>query len=99
MKFGGIKNLSQLPDAIFALDMRKDSLAIKEAKSKGIKVIAIADTDVDPTSVDYPIPANDDAVPSVKYILEKVKEVILKAKQEAGDKKQEAVGKKEEAKK
>lgn len=80
--FGGVKNLQKLPDAIFVLDMRKDALAVKEAKSKKIKVIGIADTNVDPTLADYPIPANDDAISSVKYILEKVKEVILKTKSE-----------------
>ena len=79
-KFGGIKNLERLPDVIFVLDMRKDDLAIKEAKMKNLKVISIADTNVDPTLADYPIPANDDAITSVKYILDKVKEVILKAK-------------------
>ena len=62
-----------LPEAIFVLDMKKDSLAVKEARKKGIKIIAIADTNVDPTLADYPIPANDDAVSSVEYILEKVK--------------------------
>ena len=72
--------MTKVPDAIFVCDMKKDDLAIKEAKVKGIKVIGIADTNVDPTLVDYPIPANDDAVSSVKYILEKVKEVVLKAK-------------------
>lgn len=80
VKFGGIKELGKLPDAIFVLDMKKDALAVKEAKMKGIKVVAIADTNVDPTLADYPVPANDDAISSVKYILEKVKEVILKAK-------------------
>ncbi|MBZ9569726.1 30S ribosomal protein S2 [Patescibacteria group bacterium] len=80
IKFGGIKNLQLLPDAIFVLGMKKDEIAIREAKKKGIKIIGIAHTNVDPTLVDYPIPANDDAISSVKYILEKVKEVILKAK-------------------
>ena len=79
-KIGGIKNLEGLPDAIFVFNMRKDNLAIKEARKKGVKVIAIADTNVDPTLADYLIPANDDAFSSVKYILEKVGEVILKAK-------------------
>ncbi len=83
VKFGGMKKLERLPDAIFVLDIRKDDLAVKEAKIKGIKVIAICDTNVDPTLVDYPIPANDDAVLSVKYILGKFKEVILKAKSKA----------------
>jgi len=80
LKFGGIKNLEKLPDAIFVLDMKKDAAAVKEAKMKGIKVIGIADTNVDPTLADFPIPANDDAISSVKYILDKVKEVILKTK-------------------
>lgn len=79
-KFGGIKNLTRLPDAIFVSDIRKDKLAVKEARMKGLKVIGICDTNVDPTLVDYPIPANDDARLAVKYILEKVKEVILKSK-------------------
>jgi len=80
IKFGGIKNLEKLPDAIFVLDMKKDALAVKEAKMRGMKVIGISDTNTDPTLADYPIPANDDAISSVKYILEKVKKVIVKAK-------------------
>jgi len=80
IKFGGIKELEGLPEAIFVLDMKKDALAVKEAGRKGIKIIGIADTNVDPTLADYPIPANDDAISSVKYILDKVKGVILKAK-------------------
>jgi len=79
-KFGGIKELTKLPDAIFVLDMKKDELAVKEAKAKNIKVIGIADTNVDPTLADYVIPANDDALPGIKYILDRAKEVILKAK-------------------
>lgn len=82
IKFGGLKNLERLPDAIFVLDMRKDETAIREAKRKGIKIISISHTNTDPTLADYPIPANDDAISSVKYILEKVKEAILKAKTE-----------------
>jgi len=80
IKFGGLKNLERLPDAIFVLDMKKDETAIREAKRKGIKIIGIAHTNVDPTLADYPIPANDDAISSVSYILNKVKETILKAK-------------------
>lgn len=82
-KFEGIKNMSKLPDVIFVLDMKKDKLAIKEARMKGIQVIGLADTNVDPGLADFPIPANDDAVSSVKYILEKVAEVIKSAKRKA----------------
>ena len=81
LKFGGIKNLSRLPDAIFVLDIKKDALAIKEARQMQIKVIGISDTNADPTLADYPIPANDDARSSVKYILEKLAGVIKKQKQ------------------
>ena len=79
-KFGGIKNMQGLPDAIFILDMKKDAFAVKEAIMKKIKIISIADTNVDSSLADYPIPANDDAISSVRYILDKVKDVIIKAK-------------------
>lgn len=75
IKFEGIKNLSKMPDAIFVCDMKKDKLAVKEAKMKSIKVMGISDTNIDPTQADFFIPANDDAISSVKYILEKIKEV------------------------
>jgi len=80
LKFKGIKNLERIPDAIFIVDIKKDHLAAKEARRKGVKIIAISDTNCDPTLADYPIPANDDAISSVKYILEKVAEVIQNTK-------------------
>jgi len=80
MKFEGIKNMEKLPEALFVLDMRKDAIAIKEARDKGIKVIALADTNVNPALADFPIPANDDAISSVKYILNKLKEAVLEVK-------------------
>jgi len=91
IKFGGIKEMAKLPEAVLVLDMKKDELVVREAKMKGIKVIGIADTNIDPTLADYPIPANDDAMSSVKYILDKVKETILKAKEQkaASDKNKE----------
>lgn len=79
-KLSGIKNLQNLPDAVFVLDMKKDKLAVKEAKMNNIKVIGITDVNIDPDSADYPIIANDDAVSSVKYILDKLKEVVAAAK-------------------
>lgn len=82
IKFEGIKNMSKLPGAVLVLDMKKDLIAAKEARKKGIKIIAICDTNIDPDLVDYPIPANDDAISSIKYILEKTKEAVLKSKKE-----------------
>jgi len=78
VKFGGIKNMDNIPDVIFVTDLKRDGLAVKEARKKGVKVIAIADTDANPSLADYIIPANDDAISSVKYILDKVKDAIIK---------------------
>jgi small subunit ribosomal protein S2 len=80
LKFGGIKDMEKMPEALFVLDMKKDAIAISEARKKGVKVIAIADTNVDPTKADFPIPGNDDAVSSVRYILGKVKEAVLEVR-------------------
>jgi len=80
LKFGGIKNLDKIPEAVFICDVKKNILVVKEARVKGIKIIAIVDTNVDPNLVDYPIPANDDAITSVRYILDKVKDTIISAK-------------------
>lgn len=68
-KMGGLVSMKRLPEAIFVLDMKKDELAIKEAREAGVKIIALADSNCDPTLVDYPIPANDDALSSLKYLL------------------------------
>ena len=76
LKFGGIEDLKGKPEAVFICDLRKDDLALRESKRKDIKVIAVTDTNVDPSQVDYPIPANDDSISSMKYILGKVDEVL-----------------------
>lgn len=80
IKFEGIKNMAKLPEAVFILDIKKDELTAKEARRRGVKVIGVCHTNVDPDLTDYPIPANDDAISSVQYILEKVKEVIINSK-------------------
>ena len=63
---GGIKNMNKLPAALFVVDIKKEFLALEEAKKLGIPVIALIDTNVDPDLVTYKIPANDDAIRSVK---------------------------------
>lgn len=80
LKFEGIKNMKKIPEAVLVLDVKKDIACVREAKKKGIKIIGIVDTNIDPSLVDYPIPANDDAISSLKYILSKFEEVILKSK-------------------
>ena len=80
LKFEGIKGMQKLPDAIFVCEMKTDQLAVKEARAKGVKVIGISDTNIDPGQADLFIPANDDAVSSLSYILEKLKETVLASK-------------------
>lgn len=80
IKFEGIKDMSKLPDAVFIVDIRKDETAVREAKRKNIAIVALCDTNVDPSGIDYMVPANDDAIAAVNYILEKIKETCLSNK-------------------
>src|SRR5438045_9736635 len=62
----GIKNMSRLPDAIFVIDSNKEQIAVREARKLGIPVVAVVDTNCDPTEVDYVIPGNDDALRAIR---------------------------------
>lgn len=79
-KFEGLKPLAKIPDIVFVVDTVHDDLAVKESRKKQVKVVAIVDTNSDPSLVDYLIPANDDALTSVKYIMDKIKNKIVEAK-------------------
>jgi len=79
-KMGGIKKMEKLPQAVFLIDIKDNDLAIKEARNAGIPTVALADTNTDPTLVEYPIPANDDALSSIKYILGVTAKNITEAK-------------------
>lgn len=68
--YGGLVGLTKLPEAIFLIDIKKEDGAVREALRTGVKIVSITDTNVDPSPVDYPIPANDDAVGSIKIILD-----------------------------
>lgn len=70
--FGGVIELDKLPAAVLVADARKDAAAVKEAKSRGIKTIAIVDTNADPDLVDLVIPANDDATKSIELIIDRI---------------------------
>lgn len=78
---GGIKNMKRLPSALFIVDPRKEHIAIQEARSLGIPVVAIVDTNCDPDEVDYVIPGNDDAIRAVKLIVAKIADGVLEGKQ------------------
>ena len=80
VKFEGVRSMSRLPDAVIIFALDKDITCAREAKRKGIKIVSIVDTNVNPDIVDYLIPGNDDAINSVRYIIDKVKETILNSK-------------------
>ena len=78
---GGIRNMSEMPGAVFIVDPRKERIAVSEAHKMGIPVVAIVDTNCDPDEIDYPIPGNDDAIRAVKLIVSKMADAILEGKQ------------------
>jgi small subunit ribosomal protein S2 len=88
---GGIADLTRLPAAIFVVDAKKEHIAISEARKLNIPVIAMVDTNSDPTIVDYPIPANDDAFKSVAIITaaigQAIEEALSERKREKDDQK------------
>ena len=69
---GGVQTLNDLPDAVFVVDVVRDKIAVQEANKVGIPVVALIDSNSDPSIIDYPIPANDDAIKSLSYMIEKV---------------------------
>jgi len=75
-QFGGIKEITKLPEALLIVDVYKEKLAVKEAKTKGIPVVGLCDTNADPTDINYPIPINDDAISSLKLILGTIAKVL-----------------------
>ena len=78
---GGIKEMKDIPAAMFVVDPKKEKIAISEAHKLNIPVVAIVDTNCDPEEVDYPIPGNDDAIRAVKLIASTITNAILEGKQ------------------
>ena len=74
---GGIKEMKKLPAALFVVDIKKEFLALEEAKKLGIPVIALIDTNVDPDLVTYKIPANDDAIRSIKLFAQVIANAVV----------------------
>ncbi len=77
---GGIKDMNRLPDALFVIDIGHEDIAIKEAKTLGIPVIAVVDTNYDPNLVDYAIPGNDDAIRAVQLYARAAADAVLEGK-------------------
>ncbi len=80
----GLKTVTKIPDALFVLDVRKEKTAIKEAQVRGIPVIAICDSNINPEQVTHPIPGNDDAVKSIALLTKLVADAVVAGKQTAG---------------
>jgi small subunit ribosomal protein S2 len=78
---GGIKTMEGTPDLMFVVDPKKEKIAIHEAHTLGIPVVAIVDTNCDPDDVDYVIPGNDDAIRAVKLLAGKMADAVLEGKQ------------------
>ena len=93
--FGGLADLEDLPAALFVIDVKKEKAAIQEAAKKGIKIVAVVDSNSDPELVDWVIPANDDAVGSIKLIVEIIGKAAKEGR-EIWEKKQKTVKKEEE---
>jgi len=80
-RLGGIKEMHNLPDLLFIVDVKREYIAIKEANTLGIPIIAMVDTNCDPDPIDYIIPANDDAIRAVKLIVTKMADAALEGVQ------------------
>ena len=82
----GIKNMKRLPDALFVIDSNNEAIAVKEARKLGIPVVAVVDTNCDPTVVDYVIPGNDDALRAIRLFASKIADSAVEGVHMAGDK-------------
>lgn len=78
--YGSVVDMNKLPDAVFIVDTHKEDLAVREARLTNIAIVGMVDTNADPTIIDYPIPANDDAVGSVKLIVSYIADAWLEGK-------------------
>lgn len=93
--FEGIRNLKRMPDALFVVDITEDTTAVREARKTGIPIVALVDTNSNADLVDYPIPANDDAMSAVRYMVGKVGEAIEEGLREGQKREEKGEEKKE----
>lgn len=98
-QLGGIVDLNRLPAALFIIDVKREHIAVAEAQKLNIPVFALVDTNSDPSAVDFPIPANDDAFKSISLLTKNIGEVIEEALAERKKDKEEATLKKDEEEK
>lgn len=94
---GGIKNMTDLPGALFVVDSAKEDIAIQEAQKLGIPIVAVVDTNGNPENIDYPIPGNDDAVRAIELFSSKIAEAVIEGKKSRLEKELEAAKREEGA--
>jgi len=80
VKFGGIRKMNKLPDAIYIVDIQEEDTAVREAIGRKVPIIAITDTNTNPTRIAYPIPANDDAIRSIELITSAVADAVIEGR-------------------
>jgi len=79
-QMGGFKEMTSLPDALFIVDPIKDSIAFTEAKKLGIPIVAVVDTNCNPDNINYPIPANDDAIKTIRLVCSRIADSVIEGK-------------------
>ncbi len=79
-QMGGFKEMTRLPSALFIIDPTKENIALAEAKRMAVPVVAICDTNCNPDNLDYPIPANDDAIRAIKLLCSKIADAVIDGK-------------------
>ncbi len=79
--YNGIRDMTRLPDVIWIVDTVREKIAVSEARKLGIPIVAIADSNCDPTLIDYPVPGNDDAIKSIKLLTSKIADAVIEGKQ------------------
>ncbi len=77
---GGIKNMGRLPDIVYVVDPRKEDIAVAEGRKMGVSLLAIVDSNCDPTEIDFPIPGNDDAIRAIRLLTSRVADAALEGK-------------------
>ena len=77
---GGIKNMGRLPDIVYVVDPRKEDIAIMEARKVNVPLLAIVDSNCDPTEIDYPMPGNDDAIRAIRLLTSRIADAVVEGK-------------------
>lgn len=90
-RLSGIRNMKTLPDLLFVIDIEREDTAVREANSKGIPVIALVDTNCNPSEIDYVIPSNDDAIRAIKLLVGRMADAVIEGKMMRKDEEEEVV--------